>query len=106
MGQVKFVQTNGDEHLVEVGAGVSVMLAAVRNGISGIDGECGGCLDCATCHVYVDEAQAALLPPPQQDEIELLASVSGERRRNSRLGCQLTLPAAIETLVVHVPEVR
>jgi 2Fe-2S ferredoxin len=59
MARIRFVQQDGAENVIEVGSGASVMLAAVRNGVPGIEGECGGCLDCATCHVYVDEAQAA-----------------------------------------------
>jgi 2Fe-2S ferredoxin len=63
MARIRFVQQDGAENVIEVGSGANVMLAAVRNGVPGIEGECGGCLDCATCHVYVDEAQVDGLPP-------------------------------------------
>nr|WP_271542778.1 FAD-dependent oxidoreductase [Bradyrhizobium sp. CCBAU 45321] len=59
------------------------MLAAVRNGIHGIGGECGGCLDCATCHVYVDEEQASSVPQPSEEELELLSAVSGAKAEQS-----------------------
>jgi 2Fe-2S ferredoxin len=104
MARVKFAQRSGMENVVEVGSGVSVMLTAVRNGIDGIEGECGGCLDCATCHVYVDEAQLNALPPPKEDELELLGMVASTRRPNSRLSCQLKPPFPVETLTVCVPE--
>ncbi|WP_370103750.1 2Fe-2S iron-sulfur cluster-binding protein [Bradyrhizobium yuanmingense] len=103
MPRVRFVQQDGSGRSIEVGRDVSVMLAAVRNGIHGIDGECGGCLDCATCHVYVDEEQASSVPQPSEEELELLSAVSGERKPNSRLGCQLKVPAPLDELVVHVP---
>jgi 2Fe-2S ferredoxin len=106
MARVKFVQGSGSEQNVEIGENVSVMLAAVRSGIRGIDGECGGCLDCATCHVYVDETQAGLLPPPSDEEVELLSNVSAPRKANSRLSCQLKLPPSIDQLVVFIPEVQ
>jgi 2Fe-2S ferredoxin len=106
MARVKFVQRDGTEKFVEIDRDVSVMLAAVRNGISGIDGECGGCLDCATCHVYVDEAQMGSVPPPSDEELELLSAVSGQRRSNSRLSCQLKLLAPIDELVVYLPETQ
>jgi ferredoxin, 2Fe-2S len=48
MPKVKYVQQDGTECVVEIASSVSVILAAVRNGVSGIEGECGGCLDCAT----------------------------------------------------------
>jgi ferredoxin, 2Fe-2S len=103
MARVKFVHRDGVEKNVDVGYDASVMMAAVRSGIRGIDGECGGCLDCATCHVYVEESQAALVPPPSADECELLSSVA-QRRPNSRLSCQLKVPSSIEELIVYVPE--
>ena len=106
MAHVKFVQKNGSEQIVEIDENVSVMLAAVRNGIRGIDGECGGCLDCATCHVYVEEAQAGLLPLPSDEEVELLSNVSAQRKASSRLSCQLKLPSSIDQLVVFIPQVQ
>jgi ferredoxin, 2Fe-2S len=106
MAQVKFVQQNGSEQNVEIGENVSVMLAAVRSGIRGIEGECGGSLDCATCHVYVDETQATLLFPPNNEEIELLSNVSAPRKASSRLSCQLKVPPSIDQLIVFVPEVQ
>jgi 2Fe-2S ferredoxin len=106
MARVKFVQRSGSEQEVEIGENVSVMLAAVRNGIRGIDGECGGCLDCATCHVYVEETQAGLLPAPSAEEIELLSNVSAPRKASSRLSCQLKLPPSIDQLVVFIPEIQ
>jgi 2Fe-2S ferredoxin len=104
MARVRFVQRDGTEKNVEIGSSISVMMAAVRNGVRGIDGECGGCLDCATCHVYVDEAQAGLVPPPTEDEIELLSNITAPRRSNSRLSCQLKIPSSIDELIVFVPE--
>ena len=102
MALVKFVLPDGVEKRVEISGEISVMIAAVRNGIRGIDGECGGCLDCATCHVYLDESQARLLPPPNEDETELLSSVAA-RKPTSRLSCQLKMPPSIDELILYVP---
>ncbi|AOR81226.1 2Fe-2S iron-sulfur cluster-binding protein [Novosphingobium resinovorum] len=106
MSKVRFVQPDGRDSVIEVVSGVSVMLAAVRNGVPGIEGECGGCLDCATCHVYVDIAQVAALPSPNDDEHELLATVASPRKSNSRLSCQLKSPFPTETLTIYVPEAQ
>ena len=103
MGLIKFVQPDGKERSVTVDGSDSVMVAAIKNGIPGIDGECGGCLSCATCHVYIDEDQQAALPPASDDEIEMLDAVSEERRPTSRLGCQIHLPSSVAELVVFVP---
>jgi ferredoxin, 2Fe-2S len=106
VSRVNFVRQDGMTCGIEIGSDVSVMLAAVRHGISGIEGECGGCLDCATCHVYVDDAQINALPSPDAEELELLGSVKAPRRPNSRLSCQLKSPFPIETLTVYIPEVQ
>jgi 2Fe-2S ferredoxin len=106
MSRVNFVRNDGSACVIEIGSGVSVMLAAVRNGVSGIERECGGCLDCATCHVYVDDTQISALPSPDAEELELLGSVKAPRKPNSRLSCQLKSPFPIETLTVYIPEVQ
>ena len=103
MARITFVQPDGSENVVNIDSGMSVMLAAVRNGISGIDAECGGCLDCATCHVYIDESHSGVLAPPQPEELELLSSVAAIRKPTSRLSCQLKLPPSITALTVHIP---
>ena len=42
MPRVTFVQPDGERRVVEVPVGVSVMKAAVNNGVPGIVAECGG----------------------------------------------------------------
>ena len=106
MARVKFVQANGTEQNVEIGENVGVMLAAVRSGIRGIDGECGGSLACATCQVYVEERQAGLQPPPSDEKTELLSNISAPGKTNGRLSCQLKLPSSIDQLVVFIPEAQ
>ncbi len=106
MPLVRFVAPNGTERTLEIAAGNSVMQTAIRNSIQGIEAECGGCLDCATCHVYVDDSQLHAMPPPSAQEDAVLAGVAAERRSTSRLGCQLFVPAGIETLIIHIPETQ
>ena len=103
MARITFVQPDGSENVVNIDSGTSVMLAAIRNGISGIDAECGGCLDCAPCHVYIDESHSGVLAPPRPEELELLSSVAAIRKPASRLSCQLKLPPSITALTVHIP---
>lgn len=104
MAKVTYVLADGTRRAVEVPEGTSVMRGAVENNIRGIDGECGGCLSCATCHVYVDERWLGLLPAAHIDEIDMLAGATAERRPNSRLGCQILLTPALDGLVVDIPE--
>ena len=105
MPRVTFVQPDGERRVVEVPVGVSVMKAAVNNGVPGIVAECGGSCMCATCHVYV-AAPGLPLPPISADEDEMLDVTASERRPSSRLSCQLVLTEELDELVVDVPEAQ
>jgi 2Fe-2S ferredoxin len=83
--------------------GKSLMQAAVSAGIDGIAADCGGCLTCATCHVFVDAAWAARLPALSADEDAMLDMTATPRRAGSRLSCQIELTAALDGLLVGLP---
>ena len=55
MAKITYVENNGNTHTVEVAEGLTVMEGAIQNNIPGIDGDCGGGMACATCHVYVKD---------------------------------------------------
>lgn len=84
--------------------GQSLMQAATAANVHGIEAECGGLLTCATCHVYVREPFAGLLPPASGDELGMLEFTATGRRQNSRLSCQIDLVAALDGLTVDLPE--
>ncbi|PMS38579.1 ferredoxin [Trinickia symbiotica] len=58
---------------------------------------CGGCLSCATCHVYIDPAFQNRLPPISDDESALL-DTSTHRNEHSRLSCQIVLTSDLDGL--------
>jgi 2Fe-2S ferredoxin len=103
MPVIHYIEADGTKHVVETDVGVSVMQAAVDNGIDGILAECGGCCSCATCHCFVDEAWVGHLPEPDVMEKGLLKCVS-EPRPNSRLSCQIEITEQLDGLVVRLPE--
>jgi len=100
---VTYILRDGERRDIDVPAGTSVMEAAIHNNLRGIDAECGGCLSCATCHVYIDASSTAELASPDESELELLDGVAAERRPESRLSCQLVMPAGMNGLVVQIP---
>lgn len=104
MVDVTLIDAGGLSRTLQVPEGQSLMQAAVSAGVRGIVGECGGSAMCATCHVYVDEAFADRLPAPLETELEMLECTASERLPNSRLGCQIKLSAALDGLVVRLPE--
>ncbi|MER2533805.1 MAG: 2Fe-2S iron-sulfur cluster-binding protein [Rhizobiaceae bacterium] len=106
MPKITIVDDRGTEHVVEAPAGESVMQVALSNAIGGIVAECGGNCACATCHVYVDDAFLEIVPPPQEQEADMLGFTAAERRAGSRLSCQIVLSDAMEGMVVRVPETQ
>jgi 2Fe-2S ferredoxin len=103
MPKITYVQPGGERQSIVVEPGATVMLTAVANSVPGIVAECGGSAMCATCHVYLDEASQALVPPVSEVENEMLESAASGRRENSRLSCQLVMTADMNELVVHIP---
>ena len=83
--------------------GQSLMKAAIAAGVHEIAADCGGSLTCATCHVFVDEAWVARLPPPGADELAMLEMTATPARPGSRLSCQILLDPSIEGLVAETP---
>ena len=79
------------------------MLAAVTNGIPGIDADCGGCCSCATCHVYVDKAWLGRVGSIELAEEAILRFSTG-RKENSRLACQIIVSKELDGLVIKTPE--
>lgn len=103
MVKINFVDFDGVSRSVEAEPGSTVMEAAIRNGVPGIDAECGGACACATCHVYVDEAWTGIVGGPQAMEEDMLDFASGVRP-SSRLSCQIRVTAEMDGLTVNTPE--
>ena len=103
---VHLVEPDGTRHDVEARSGESLMRAATNARIDGIAADCGGCMTCATCHVFVDPAWADRLPPISPDEESMLEMTAVPRRPTSRLSCQITLYPTLEGLVAGLPETQ
>ncbi|MEH2511040.1 2Fe-2S ferredoxin [Nitrobacteraceae bacterium AZCC 1564] len=104
MVAITYVEPSGSKVEINVKEGWNLMQAAVANGVEGIVAECGGSCVCATCHVYIDPERLAELPPPSEDELELLEDVKAERKPNSRLSCQVKANESLLGLIVTIPE--
>jgi 2Fe-2S ferredoxin len=104
MPKVVFITLDGAQRVVDAKVGESVMAVAVRNGIPGIIGECGGNCSCATCHVYVGDDFAAEVGAAGDMEDDLLDLGVADRRETSRLSCQIQVTEARDGITVHIPE--
>ncbi len=102
MAQITFVTSDGTKHEVSAENGSTLMEAALKNGVPGIDAECGGACACATCHVYIDDAWADRTGSAEAMEEDML-DFAYEVKPSSRLSCQVRLSDALDGLVVHIP---
>jgi len=101
MPKLVVVTRDGEESVFDADVGLSVMEVIRDNGVDELLALCGGCCSCATCHVYVDPAFAAILPQMSEDENDLLDS-SDHRNERSRLSCQLAMTAELDGLTVTI----
>ena len=103
MTKIKYVEHNGNERIIDVQNGLTVMEGAVQNDIPGIDADCGGGMSCATCHVYFSDEDYARVGAPSDDEMDMLELAFG-LTATSRLGCQITIDDNLDGLTVKVPD--
>ena len=102
MPRVTFIDASGEARSVEADIGATLMETAVRNGIPGIDAECGGACACATCHVYVDPEWKDVTGEPEAMEEDML-DFAFDVRPTSRLSCQIRIRPELDGLTVHTP---
>ena len=103
MPKITFIEPSGEKKTVEGEVGSTVMEAAIKNLVPGIEAECGGACACATCHVYVDEAwieKTGKAEPMEEDMLDFAFDV----RPTSRLSCQIKVTEELDGLVVETPE--
>ena len=103
MPKITYIDASGVSHAIEAEVGSTVMETAIRNGVSGIEAECGGACACATCHVYVEDPWRATVGGPSPMEEDML-DFGYDVRPNSRLSCQIKVAAELDGLIVRTPE--
>jgi 2Fe-2S ferredoxin len=92
------VKTRSDEtRSIDVSEGQSLMVALRDEGFD-ILGTCGGMCSCGSCHVIVSEKIAAQLPPPSEDERDMLDSLAEvvDVHPTSRLSCQVSISPILD----------
>ncbi len=104
MATITWKLANGSTISAEVADGTNLMNAAVANNVTGVVGECGGCLSCATCHVFVEAGWSVRVGKPDDVEDAMLEITETPRTELSRLSCQIIASAALDGLVLTVPQ--
>ena len=102
MAKVVFIERSGVRKEVTATDGTTLLQVAHANGID-MEGACEGSMACSTCHVIVEPEWAARLPAASAAEEDMLDLTYGVTR-TSRLGCQVTVTAALDGLTVRLPQ--
>jgi 2Fe-2S ferredoxin len=103
MAKITFITHDGARHEVEAQNGMSVMEAAIKNMVPGIDADCGGACACATCHVFVEPEWRETTGERSEMEEDML-DFAYDVRDTSRLSCQIKVRDELDGLTVKVPE--
>jgi 2Fe-2S ferredoxin len=92
---------SGASREIEGEPGLSLMEVIRDNDFDELSALCGGVCSCATCHVYISDLFASMLPTMSDDENDLLDS-SSHRTPLSRLSCQIRLTDEMDGLRVQI----
>jgi 2Fe-2S ferredoxin len=88
MAKISFVDHTGETRTIDVENGATVMEAAIRNAIPGIEAECAW-------------RQKVGAPSPMEED---MLDFGFDVRPNSRLSCQIKVTDELDGLVVSTPE--
>ena len=102
MGKIGIVTADGARTEIEGVVGESIMHLVRNSGIDGLTAECGGCLSCATCQVYVAAQWADKVPPPSEEET-VMVDCAIDVRDTSRLSCQIVYNEALDGIEIEIP---
>jgi len=103
MVRVTYITHDGREQVIDAREGLSLMENAVANSVDGIEAVCGGNAYCATCRVFPVPEWRERLGERNELEGPMLDTV-GETDPTARLSCQIPVTAALDGLVVRLPE--
>ena len=102
MIRIRFISADGGaERVVEAQPGTRLLDVAQADG-QPLEGTCEGAMACSTCHVHLVGGDIDKVPPPSEEEEDMLDFAAGANRQ-SRLSCQIKLTADIHGLDVKIP---
>lgn len=102
MTRVRFLDPAGRLSSEVEAAWGALLLDVAQAAGQPLEGTCEGQMACSTCHVIVDPADFARLPPASEAEDDLL-DLAANVSRHSRLACQIALTPDLAALTVRLP---
>lgn len=103
--KITYVQVNGAAQDVAVRVGMSLMEAALRHDVPGIEAKCRGNCACVTCHVHIEPVWQSIVGAPGAMEASML-DFAEDLDARSRLACQVRVSEACDGIIVNVPQVQ
>lgn len=100
MTLVRFLRPDGTFDTEVEAANGSNLLDVAQAAGQPLEGTCDKQMSCSTCHVIVAAEDFPRLPPPSEEEEDLL-DLAYNVQRTSRLACQITIDG--ESLTVRMP---
>ncbi|MCK5554657.1 MAG: 2Fe-2S iron-sulfur cluster binding domain-containing protein [Alphaproteobacteria bacterium] len=104
MPKITFIEKSGTALEVDAPLGLSVIEIARKNGVA-IEGACGGCLACSTCHVIVHPDWYEKLNEIKENEKDML-DIAFDIQKTSRLSCQILMTKELDGLIVALPSAK
>lgn len=102
MIRIRFISADGtSERQIDAQPGDRLLDLAQAHG-QPLEGTCEGAMACSTCHVHLVGGDIEKLPPPSEEEEDMLDFAAGANRQ-SRLACQIRLTADLTHLDVKIP---
>ncbi|XP_075667282.1 uncharacterized protein LOC142636878 [Castanea sativa] len=99
---VTFIEKDGEEKVINVPIGMSMLEAALEHDID-IEGACEGSCACSTCHIIVQDMEYYnKLEDPTDEENDMLDLAFGLTEK-SRLGCQLIAEHELDGICLALP---
>ena len=97
---VNVIDSQGQKRKLEAVNGWRLMELLRDYGV-GVEGTCGGQMDCASCHVSIANDWVDRLPAPRDDELDKLDELPNVAS-TSRLSCQIIWNDDLDGLNVKV----
>lgn len=102
MARIVVLDRAGVRHALDAPDGEALMFTLRDHHGLPIEGSCGGCAACGTCHVFVDDDWVERLDPPRDEELSMLELLKHRDRRRSRLSCQIKPDARLDGLALRL----
>ncbi|KEH44395.1 putative biotin synthase [Medicago truncatula] len=102
MISVTFVEKDGEEKLIKVPIGMSMLEAAHVNDIE-LEGACESSLACSTCHVIVKDVEYYNKLEDATDEENDMLDLAFGLCETSRLGCQVIATPKLDGIRLALP---